>query len=250
MIAFETDAEGGWKYRCSCRHTLDVKYDAAHSQADIRRSEILDFGNGGFLLHNILTPTECASIIDGGEKIGFESIHAIRHIYRGSQRITIESQSLADLLWTRVQPYLEELDIPCDSRSQHVHGVVKDKWVPVGVNKSFGLIRYNPIGHFAPQFDWIEQNSEHRSMRTLMVHLNGDFLGGSTNFVGDIETLFTDGTGTCSAREEDSLFTIQPESGMAIIYDHGCLVEGQKPGGDKTYILRTVLMYKRQQGQN
>ncbi|XP_060081640.1 uncharacterized protein LOC132560951 [Ylistrum balloti] len=230
-------------------HTLDVKYDSAHSQADVRRSEILDFGNEGFLLHNILTPTECASIIDGGEKIGFGEIRGAQDNYRSAQRIMIESQSLADLLWTRIQSCLEELDISSDPHSQHIHGipcVVQGKWVPTGLNKLFRLCRYHPGGHFAPHFDgFYEEDSKHRSMKTLMVYLNGDFTGGSTNFVDESQTLHMDETGKYCAEEKNILCKVQPEAGMAIIFNHHRLHEGQKLWDNKKYILRTDIMFKK-----
>ena len=55
----------------------------------------------------------------------------------------------------------------------------------------FRLCRYHPGGHFAPHFDGhFVESSEVRSMKTLMIYLNGDFTGGSTNFVDEQQTLY------------------------------------------------------------
>ncbi|XP_033734272.1 uncharacterized protein LOC117323265 isoform X2 [Pecten maximus] len=230
-------------------HKIDIDCDTGHSQEGVQRIEILDFGNEGFLLYKLLTESECTYIINEGEKIGFGAIRGAQDNYRSAQRISIDSQSLADLLWTRIQGYLEELEISSDPHSHHIHGipcVVEGKWVPVGLNKLFRLCRYHPGGHFAPHFDgFFEEDSKHRSMKTLMVYLNGDFTGGSTNFVDESQTLHMDETGKYCAEEENILCKIQPEAGMAIIFNHHRLHEGQKLGDNKKYILRTDIMYKK-----
>ena len=55
----------------------------------------------------------------------------------------------------------------------------------------FRLCRYLPGGHFAPHFDGhYDKSPSERSLKTLMVYLNGDFNGGSTNFVDEKQTLY------------------------------------------------------------
>ena len=55
----------------------------------------------------------------------------------------------------------------------------------------FRICRYQPGGHFAPHFDghFVEAANK-RSMMTLMVYLNGDIEGGTTNFVDENQTLY------------------------------------------------------------
>jgi hypothetical protein len=54
----------------------------------------------------------------------------------------------------------------------------------------FRLCRYRAGGHFAPHFDgYFVENSRERSLQTFMLYLNGDFEGGSTNFVDENQTL-------------------------------------------------------------
>ena len=48
-----------------------------------------------------------------------------------------------------------------------------------------------PGGHFAPHFDgYFARSTQERSLQTIMLYLNGDFEGGSTNFVDEKQTLF------------------------------------------------------------
>lgn len=55
-------------------------------KTSVTRSEILDFGDQGFLLHNVLSAAECKHFIGEGEKIGFGDIQGARDNYRGQQR--------------------------------------------------------------------------------------------------------------------------------------------------------------------
>ena len=55
----------------------------------------------------------------------------------------------------------------------------------------FRLCRYLPGGHFAPHFDGhYDKTPSERSLKTLMVYLNGDFTGGTTHFVDEKQTLY------------------------------------------------------------
>ena len=48
-----------------------------------------------------------------------------------------------------------------------------------------------PGGHFAPHFDgYFARSTQERSLQTFMLYLNGNFEGGSTNFVDEKQTLF------------------------------------------------------------
>ena len=50
------------------------------------RQEILDFGDEGFLLEDVLSKEECQFYMDQGENQGFGLIHGVRESYRNSQR--------------------------------------------------------------------------------------------------------------------------------------------------------------------
>ena len=53
---------------------------------NITRKEVLDYGDGCFLLNSVLTQNECEHFIQEGERVGFESISHSRDNYRSSQR--------------------------------------------------------------------------------------------------------------------------------------------------------------------
>jgi len=77
-----------------------------------------------------------------------------------------------------------------------------------------------------------------------MCYLNDSFEGGCTNFVDEKQKLYKDENGKYCAEEENILCGIKPESGMAIVFNHQRLHEGQKLGSGVKYILRTDIMYR------
>ncbi|PVD26023.1 hypothetical protein C0Q70_13691 [Pomacea canaliculata] len=52
----------------------------------VTKSDILDFGEEGFLLHNLLTESECNHFITEGENAGFEVLPIVKERYRSSKR--------------------------------------------------------------------------------------------------------------------------------------------------------------------
>ncbi|XP_076442848.1 uncharacterized protein LOC143281518 [Babylonia areolata] len=211
------------------------------------RTEILDFGDQGFLLHEILSAQECKHFINEGERAGFGKIEGSSENYRSSQRITFENEALAGMLWKRLRPWLSNITIDGDHQKQHIHGIqflLQGTWTPAGLNPMFRLCRYMPGGHFAPHFDGhFVKSSQERSLQTFMLYLNGDFEGGSTNFVDERQRLFMDSEGKYCAEEKNVLCGIEPEPGLAIVFNHHRLHEGQKLVSGVKYILRTDIMF-------
>ncbi|XP_070180405.1 uncharacterized protein, partial [Littorina saxatilis] len=232
----------------------DLKHIVLPGQIDnrtkppITRSEILDFGNQGFLLHHVLSQAECDHFIKEGERVEFDKVKGARDDYREQQRISIESSELSEMLWERIRPWLSDITIEDDPLKQHVHGIkflMQGTWTPIALNSVWRLGRYQPGGHFAPHFDgYFVRNSKERSLQTFMLYLNEGFEGGSTNFVDESQTLFRDWDGKYCAEEKNIVCGIKPEAGMAIVFNHQRLHEGQKLGSGVKYILRTDIMFR------
>ncbi|XP_005090674.1 uncharacterized protein LOC101858459 isoform X1 [Aplysia californica] len=225
-----------------------LKEDESFSQSQVHREEVMDYGDECFLLANTLTETECQHFIQEGETEGFEAIGFVRDSYRSSQRISFQSPQLADLLWKRIKGHLKDIVIDGDPHSIHIEGVtslMQGTWVPKGLNDVFRLCRYFPTGHFAPHNDgYFVRSASERSLQTFMLYLNGDFSGGSTNFIDPSQVLFKGPDGKYCAEEKNVLCRIHPKSGLAIIFNHNRLHEGEKLGDGKKYILRTDIMYE------
>ena len=65
--------------------------ETEQEETSISRSEILDFGDEGFLLNNVLSVAECKNFIDEGERVGFDKIYGASDNYRSSQRFVWKS---------------------------------------------------------------------------------------------------------------------------------------------------------------
>ncbi|XP_064602326.1 uncharacterized protein LOC135468167 [Liolophura sinensis] len=228
---------------------ISVYSDPTFSPQNVSRTEILDFGNEGFLLNNLLTRDECVHIIQEGEKIGFEPIENGRLDYRSSERILLRCPELSELLYKRTEPFLGQVTIDGEPTDYHVQGVkaaLQGTWTPIGLNEIWRLCRYYPEGHFAPHFDGhFVRNQRERSLKTFMVYLNADFTGGTTNFVQEGQQLYKDDTGKFCAEEKKILCRLQPLEGQAIVFNHHRLHEGGRLKSGVKYILRTDLMYRR-----
>ncbi|KAK6181570.1 hypothetical protein SNE40_009397 [Patella caerulea] len=245
-----SSADGQVSFDAGELKILDFRKDESFNANNIEKMDILDFGKEGFLLSNLLSELECQDIIKKGEEIGFDSIHGANDNYRSCKRITLENQTLNDILWKRIQPYLGDIRIDGDPTQQHIHGittVLQGLWKPCGLNNVFRLCRYFPGGHFAPHYDgFFGRSSSERSLQTLMLYLNGGFSGGCTNFVDEAQELHKGEDGKYCAEDKNIIYRIHPKSGLGIIFNHHRLHEGQRLGDGVKYILRTDIMYKNQ----
>lgn len=236
---------------CDIDNVCSINFTPDPAGTKVRREDVLDFGDEGFLLHDVLTGEESSSVIEEGERIGFERLKGANDNYRNQQRITVNSPQLADILWQRVKDFIQPITFVKyeDPKRQHIHGVpfvLYGKWNPVGFNNIFRLCRYFPGGHFAPHFDgFYMKNPNERSMKTFMIYLNDDFEDGSTNFVKESQTLYKNEEGKYCAQEENILNRIRPHPGMAIAFNHHRLHEGQQVRNGTKYILRTDVMYEK-----
>ncbi|XP_060571032.1 uncharacterized protein LOC132729314 [Ruditapes philippinarum] len=244
-----TSLEGNIEISASDLQYINFPEDKSYNTINITQSDIADFGDEGFLLHNILSDDECRYFIDEGERLGFETIRGVRDDYRSCKRITIDSKELSAVLWSRIKSYVHDITVSDNPHSLHIHGspsLMKGTWKPIGLNNIFRLCRYFPGGHFAPHFDGhYDASPSERSLKTFMLYLNGDFSGGATNFVDESQTLYKDEvTGKYCAEEKNILCSVQPEAGLGILFNHHRLHEGAQLKDGVKYILRTDIMFK------
>lgn len=242
-----TTLEGNIEILDDVKH-IEFSPDKKFKMKNIVRTDINDFSDEAFLLHHVLTERECQEFIDAAEKLSFDEIKGARPDYRSCKRITIQNDAIADILWSRIKHFIHSIEIKDDPHDLHIHGpptLMRGKWKPVGLNSVFRLCRYLPGGHFAPHFDGhYDKTSSDRSLKTFMLYLNGDFTGGATNFVREDQTLYKDAvTGKYCAEDKNIICSVQPETGLAIIFNHHRLHEGAQLKDGMKYILRTDVMF-------
>lgn len=171
-----------------------------------------------FTLDDIVTPAECAVLIERIESLGPTTApistsrgFEMRTDVRNNERVMFDDAQLARDLFQRVAARIPS---PlCNMR-------------PVGANERFRCYRYTPGQRFAPHYDGsFVRNDNERSLLTYIVYLNENFQGGETGFV-------------------DFDVTAIPRTGSALLFQHFMLHEGVSVREGIKYVLRTDVMYR------
>ncbi len=171
---------------------------------------------------NLLSPTECAQLIERIESLKPEVATINTRVgarinldVRNNERVIFEDQELADRLFDRVRV----------QSPQTIHGMSL-----VGANERFRCYRYQPGMRFAPHADGAFFRNEHeQSCYSFLVYLNQAFEGGATTFLTEPEV------------------AIKPETGMGLLFQHPIIHEGSVVVSGVKYVARSDLMYRRLQ---
>jgi len=204
---------------------------------------------GGFLIHNVLTPEECAKFVQMAEKLGFReaggagdqqypSMPDMRHPADNVRASAKASHPVLMHMWKRVRQavptYIEDMDKKWK--------VVEDD--TTALNEQFRFLRYDANQRFRPHFDGgFKRGTSEQTHFTFIVYLNDDFEGGETVFFPGNQTGFH----TKIPREE---VRVRPKIGTAVVFRHtgpnSPLHEGapHSTNGIRKYALRTDIMYK------
>lgn len=181
---------------------------------------------GAFVLRGLLSPQECQFFIDETEKLEYGSLKdEYNPQYRDNDRCVAVSTKLAMKLYERIQPFLpEQVDI-------------QGKWDICGTNEAFRFCRYKPGGHFSAHYDGcFVRNSSERSFYTVNIYLNGGFSGGTTNFLAKRYK---------TVQKRIIVDQVVPEAGLALIFPHELLHEGDRLLSGVKYLMRSDVMYRR-----
>jgi prolyl 4-hydroxylase len=188
----------------------------------MNKVNVLDRATWIVTVSDVVTPDECRELIDLTEKSGYGAapittefgfIHAPQ--VRNNGRVMIDDTARAAWLWERVRAH-----VPAE----------RDGGRAVGLNERFRYYRYEPGQYFRWHYDGcFERSREERSLLTLMVYLNGDLLGGETEFDTGLD--------------EDPL-RVRPETGKALLFEHHVRHQGAPVLDGVKYVLRTDVMYR------
>lgn len=168
----------------------------------------------------ILTPGECAAMrakIDASE-LTVATINTPRGPrlatgVRNNERFMEDDYALAATLFERLAD-----QAPRQAMGMSLHGV----------NERMRYFRYKPETWFKPHADGsFARDEAERSLYTLIIYLNDGFEGGRTIF------------------EVEPQVAITPREGMALLFQHPIVHEGEEVTAGVKYVLRTELMYRR-----
>jgi hypothetical protein len=191
-----------------------------------RRKELLAERDDLFVVHDFLTPEECAYYTTLSESVGYRDAPittaggpVIRKDIRNNDRVMIDDPRTAAAMWERLRPFFPER---------------VSFWVPVGLNERWRFYRYDP----GQQFDWhfdgaYERSPLERSAFTLMLYLNGGIAGGATEF---------NPRSRGGVRSSDPVVRVQPEPGKALVFTHRILHRGAPVADGRKYVMRTDVM--------
>jgi predicted 2-oxoglutarate/Fe(II)-dependent dioxygenase YbiX len=190
------------------------------------RKELLD-GEQVFVIHDFLTPKECAEFIRLTEEMGYvaapittPSGPLLSPDVRNNERVMIDNVEWAARLWERARPLVPSPYLGHEA---------------TGLNERFRFYRYDPGHRFRPHTDGHFARNDERSQFTFMVYLGGECEGGETVIhIQDDGLTLPDG----------AQIRIKPEAGKALVFFHYLLHEGTPVTAGRKYVLRTDVMYR------
>lgn len=226
-------------------HMEDIVDD--NVQIKGRREEI-EGVPGAFLIHDVLTPEECAKFIQVAENLGFReaggagdqqypSMPDMRQPADNVRASANASHPVLMHLWKRVR----------DVVPSHIEDMDK-KWEVLNdattFNERFRFLRYETNQRFRAHFDGgFRRGADQQTHFTFIIYLNDDFEGGETIFFPGNQTGFH----TKAPKQE---VKVSPKMGMVLVFRHtgpnSPLHEGapHSTANKKKYVLRTDIFYK------
>jgi len=169
-----------------------------------------------YIIQNFWTKEKCDLFIKETEAKGYRDAtidagmgQRVVKSVRNNKRVMYVDSDLASDIWTNLSQF-----VPQRIGNSNV----------VGLNEMFRFYRYNPEEEFKRHRDQsFIRNNQESSYYTFMIYLNDNFEGGETTFADK---------------------TIQPLTGMALIFLHSLEHAGSLIKKGTKYVLRTDIMYR------
>lgn len=161
-----------------------------------------------------------------------------------SEALTVESPQLADLLWQRCSPF-----IPPELQEQGAMALVPGMYHAEGIIPVFRFMRYTAGQGFRPHHDPTRLMRRHPrtneegtfcSLVTIALYLNSadEMDGGGLSFLQQV-----DGGG--KKKRFESIATVEPAVGRAVIFPHKQLHEGGELAAGAKYMCQCDVLYRR-----
>eukprot|EP01130_Rhizamoeba_saxonica_P002678 TRINITY_DN1243_c0_g1_i1.p1 TRINITY_DN1243_c0_g1~~TRINITY_DN1243_c0_g1_i1.p1 ORF type:complete len:238 (-),score=38.78 TRINITY_DN1243_c0_g1_i1:17-730(-) len=186
-------------------------------------------------------------VLEKAEELGLEDLSGYNANYRNNTRCVVMSFDVAELIFKRIAPFLDDIEITKENdqkvgKEYKLDGI----WSPFALNECWRICKYNSGGHFGPHYDgYFSRGNNDRSMYTFMLYLNDEYDGGTTNFLNDDQPLNQSENGLFEAQSENITHRIKATPGMALVFRHRLLHEGAQLKAGTKYIMRSEVMYKR-----
>jgi len=210
------------------------------SQPPVTREDFPHLGCGAFVLHNVLSPLECAEIIATSEAMGYTEdapVSLARNIRHNENCVWVADDATNDALFERCAPLFPE-------------GVFGGK--ALGLNARWRLYKYGPQDIFRLHTDGSWPGSkvdpstggivrdaygDRWSQLTWVLYLNDDFEGGQTSFFSQRRGRQIEHAGDVPARAGSVLCFWHGEHPQSPLHEGGLVTQGTK------YIVRSDVLY-------
>ena len=170
------------------------------------------FGGAPLLwtVEEVYTPDECARIIEQIEAAA-PSLATNNPMYRNQDRVMRDDPQTTAELFARLRPHLPE-----------TIGELR----LAGLNERLRYYRYREGQRFEAHMDhWYQPSPTRITLLTVLVYFNGDFEGGETRFMEQLEA------------------RVEPRAGLAAVFQHKVRHEGCAVTRGAKYAMRTDVLY-------
>ncbi|KAJ8602873.1 hypothetical protein CTAYLR_010630 [Chrysophaeum taylorii] len=209
--------------------------------------EVVDPSMGVFVLHNVLTASECEAIVATSEAMGYTEDAPVslgRNVRQNENCVWIVAPATNDKIFERARPLLPpRIEFPRLTLEP-----------VVGLNRRWRLYKYSESDVFKVHADgaWTGSGLDTNgnlvadiydgtcfSWLTFLIYLNDDFEGGTTSFFKRQEG------GDVAA----AVFAVKPRRGSVLCFFHGHhplspLHQGDIVTSGVKYVARTDVLYK------
>lgn len=193
--------------------------------------------HGGLVVDKVICPTECDTILTASFRHGFKGKSGHSMFAGNRERAAYMDTDLADLMFHRLKPVLQELEY--NKHTDEYHSTCEytppsGTYQPVGINPFMRVSKYSPGGEFRWHTDTVFSDGPNNvGFQTVLLYLNEDFEGGET----DLQIQQQD--------DDLEIRSVQPRLGRVLVFDHTCVHQGCYVSKGIKYVLRTEVMFSK-----
>ncbi|KAG2392053.1 hypothetical protein C9374_013538 [Naegleria lovaniensis] len=195
-------------------------------------------------ISEILSESECDELVEITSQLGYESLEKeYPKSYRNNERVLVISKKLANILWSRIRPYLKAQDF----KGVRPYGFDNNgTWVPSYINECLRFNRYyKDKAFFKPHQDAkFVKNDNEQSIFTILVYL-GNSAARTTLLKKVSDSAEAQHDQDVSIMKFKELASIRSLKGAAAIFNHDLYHEGSTVFHGHKHVLRTELVFRR-----
>ncbi|EFC40555.1 predicted protein [Naegleria gruberi] len=217
----------------------DNDYEEDNEEKESQDVETIINQDRCIYIGSLLSRTECSDLIDSTSRLGYAEIDKeYPKEYRNSERVLVKSKKLADMIWSRIVPFLKKSDID----GVKPYGFDNDGcWVPCGINEVLRFNKYSRGTFFKPHTDaQFVRNDNEKSIFTVLVYLSDS--SAATTLLKKVGEKIEDDSISFDFKK---LASIKPTEGSVAIFNHDLYHDGQKLYYGSKYVVRSEIIFKR-----